>query len=130
MLPLTERRPKHLLEVGGVPFLEHQITKLAARRDRARGAGHLLPRRPVHAGARAKASGSALRLTYVTEEVPLGTAGAIRNVAAALDDDPDHPVVILNGDVLSGHDLAAQLARLRARRGAGLPSMSRCTSSR
>ena len=29
MLPLTERRPKHLLEVGGVPFLEHQITKLA-----------------------------------------------------------------------------------------------------
>jgi len=30
MLPLTERRPKHLLEVAGVPFLEHQITKLAA----------------------------------------------------------------------------------------------------
>ncbi|MGN6129057.1 MAG: nucleotidyltransferase family protein, partial [Nocardioidaceae bacterium] len=29
MLPLTERRPKHLLEVGGVPFLEHQVSRLA-----------------------------------------------------------------------------------------------------
>ena len=29
LLPLTERRPKHLLDVGGVPFLEHQIARLA-----------------------------------------------------------------------------------------------------
>src|SRR5690606_30781943 len=28
--PLTARRPKHLLPVAGVPFLLHQITKLAA----------------------------------------------------------------------------------------------------
>ena len=28
--PLTTRRPKHLLNVGGVPFLEHQVARLAA----------------------------------------------------------------------------------------------------
>ena len=28
--PLTDRRPKHLLPVGGVPFLQHQLAKLAA----------------------------------------------------------------------------------------------------
>ena len=108
MLPLTERRPKHLLEVGGVPFLEHQITKLAQA-----GIEHVVLATSYHADQFLPVLGEGerfgLRLTYVTEEVPLGTAGAIRNVVEALDRDPEHPVVILNGDVLSGHDLAAQL---------------------
>ena len=108
MLPLTEHRPKHLLEVGGVPFLEHQIMKLARA-----GIGHVVLATSYHADQFLPVLGGGerfgLRLTYVTEEVPLGTAGAIRNVAEALDDEPEHPVVILNGDVLSGHDLAAQL---------------------
>ena len=51
-----------------------------------------------------------VRLDYVQEQEPLGTGGAIRNVAGALGDDPEGAVVILNGDVLSGHDLGAQLA--------------------
>jgi len=50
-----------------------------------------------------------LRLTYVQEAEPLGTGGAIRNVASGLRDDPGGAVVVLNGDVLSGHDLQAQL---------------------
>lgn len=108
MLPLTERRPKHLLEVGGVPFLEHQLTKLATA-----GIEHVVLATSYHADQFLPVLGQGerfgLRLTYVTEDVPLGTAGAIRNVADALADDPEHPVVILNGDVLSGHDLAAQL---------------------
>ncbi len=108
MLPLTERRPKHLLEVGGVPFLEHQITKLAAA-----GVGHVVLATSYRADLFEPVLGAGerfgVRLSYVTEDVPLGTAGAIRNVADALDPDPEHPVVILNGDVLSGHDLQAQL---------------------
>jgi mannose-1-phosphate guanylyltransferase len=108
MLPLTERRPKHLLTTGGVPFIEHQLTKLAAI-----GVEHVVLATSYHAdlfrpvlddGTR-----FGLRLTYVTEDDPLGTGGAIRNVAGALDHDPDGAVIILNGDVLSGHDLAAQL---------------------
>lgn len=109
MLPLTERRPKHLLEVGGVPFLEHQITKLAAA-----GVEHVVLATSYHAELFEPVLGRGerfgVRLTYVTEGEPLGTAGAIRNVAGALGDDPEGAVVVLNGDVLSGHDLAAQLA--------------------
>jgi mannose-1-phosphate guanylyltransferase len=109
MLPLTAQRPKHLLEVGGVPFLEHQITKLAAA-----GVEHVV----LATSYRAELFGPVLgdggrfgvRLTFVTEDEPLGTAGAIRNVAGALSDDPEGAVVILNGDVLSGHDLVEQLA--------------------
>ena len=43
------------------------------------------------------------------EDAPLGTGGAIRNAAAGLRSGPDSPVIVLNGDVLSGHDLAAQV---------------------
>lgn len=109
MLPLTAQRPKHLLEVGGVPFLEHQITKLAAA-----GVEHVVLATSYRAELFRPVLGDGdrfgVRLTYVTEEEPLGTGGAIRNVAGALADDPEGAVVILNGDVLSGHDLVAQLA--------------------
>jgi mannose-1-phosphate guanylyltransferase len=109
MLPLTAQRPKHLLEVGGVPFLEHQITKLAVA-----GVEHVVLATSYRAELFRPVLGDGdrfgVRLTYVTEEEPLGTGGAIRNVADALADDPEGAVVILNGDVLSGHDLVAQLA--------------------
>ena len=40
---------------------------------------------------------------------PLGTGGAIRNAAAGLTSAPDEPVLIFNGDILSGHDLSGQI---------------------
>ena len=109
LLPLTARRPKHLLNVGGVPFLEHQIARLAEA-----GVDHVVLATSYHAHLFEPVLGDGsrwgVRLDYVQEEEPLGTAGAIRNVAAALRDDPEGAVVILNGDILSGHDLRAQLA--------------------
>jgi mannose-1-phosphate guanylyltransferase len=109
LLPLTAHRPKHLLEVGGVPFLEHQVSRLAAA-----GVDHVVLATSYHADLFEPVLGDGsrwgIRLSYVQEEEPLGTAGAIRNVADALGEDPEGAVVILNGDVLSGHDLAAQLA--------------------
>lgn len=51
-----------------------------------------------------------LELEYMTEEVPLGTGGAIRNAAKALTCGPDDPVLVLNGDILSGHDIGDQIA--------------------
>jgi mannose-1-phosphate guanylyltransferase len=117
--PLTTRRPKHLLEVGGVPFLVHQIARLAAA-----GVGHVVLATSYRAELFRPVLGDGdrwgVRLDYVQEGEPLGTAGAIRNVAGALGDDPDAPVVILNGDILSGHDLPAQLADF-ARPRAGHP---------
>jgi mannose-1-phosphate guanylyltransferase len=115
LLPLTARRPKHLLDVGGVPFLEHQIARLAAA-----GVDHVVLATSYHADMFAPVLGDGsrwgVRLDYVLEDEPLGTGGAIRNVAAALGDDPDGAVVILNGDVLSGHDLRGQLADFQAPR--------------
>ncbi len=109
LLPLTARRPKHLLDVGGVPFLEHQIARLAEA-----GVRHVVLATSYHADMFEPVLGDGsrwgIRISYVLEEVPLGTGGAIRNVADALGADPDGAVVILNGDVLSGHDLPAQLA--------------------
>jgi len=106
--PLTERRPKHVLPVGGVPFLAHQLTKLSAA-----GIDHTVLAtsyraeefRPIFGDG----SAYGLSLTYVREDEPLGTGGAIRNAAPCLASQPDDPVVVLNGDQLSGHDITAQV---------------------
>jgi mannose-1-phosphate guanylyltransferase len=115
LLPLTEHRPKHLLEVGGVPFLEHQLGRLAAA-----GVRHVVLATSYRAELFEPVLGDGsrwgLRLDYVQEVEPLGTGGAIRNVAAALGEDPEGAVVVLNGDVLSGHDLGAQLRDFEAPR--------------
>jgi mannose-1-phosphate guanylyltransferase len=123
LLPLTERRPKHLLDVGGVPFLTHQLTKLADA-----GIEHVVMATSYRADAFVPVLGDGsrfgLRITYVREEVPLGTGGALRNVASVLDDDPEAAIVILNGDVVSGHSIRAQVADFGTARAGRLPDVS------
>jgi mannose-1-phosphate guanylyltransferase len=49
-------------------------------------------------------------LRYAVEKEPLGTGGAIANAAAHLDNGAaDEAVIIFNGDVLSQHNLSAQI---------------------
>ncbi len=111
LLPLTERRPKHVLPVGGVPFLAHQLVKLAHS-----GVDTVVLATSYHAEAFQPVLGDGsrygVRLSYVREPEPLGTGGAIRHVATALRSGPDEPLLVLNGDQLSGHDLVAQVDRL------------------
>jgi mannose-1-phosphate guanylyltransferase len=115
--PLTIETPKPMLALAGVPFLIHQLVRL-----RAAGVEHVvlatayLPE--VFAAEFGDGSGLGLRLDYVTEVEPLGTGGGIRNVADMLESGPDDPVLILNSDVLSGHDITAQLALHRDTRAA------------
>ncbi|WP_442945822.1 sugar phosphate nucleotidyltransferase [Nonomuraea sp. LPB2021202275-12-8] len=106
--PLTLGTPKPLLPTAGVPFLAHQLA-------RARSFG---VRRIVFATSYKASmfepefgdgSGFGLSLEYMTEETPLGTGGAIRNAAEALSSGPSDPVLILNGDILSGHDIGRQV---------------------
>jgi mannose-1-phosphate guanylyltransferase len=114
MRPLTVAHPKHLLPVAGVPFLAHQIGKLArAGVDRVLLATsyHAEEFEPVFGDGRSWG----VELEYVTETELLGTGGALRNVAARLRAGPDDPVVALNGDILSGHDIAAQVREHAAR---------------
>lgn len=107
--PLTISTPKPLLPTAGVPFLAHQLA-----RARAAGVRRIVFATSYRAEMFAECFGTGadygLELDYVVEREPLGTGGAIRNAASALRSGPDDPVVILNGDILSGHDLAAQLA--------------------
>ncbi|GGO88101.1 sugar phosphate nucleotidyltransferase [Wenjunlia tyrosinilytica] len=103
--PLTVRTPKPMVPAAGVPFLTHQLA-----RARAAGVEHVVLATSYLAEVFEPyfGDGSALglRLEYVTEREPLGTGGAIRNVAERLTSGPDEPVLIFNGDILTGLDIA------------------------
>ena len=110
MRPLTDDLPKPLLPVAGAPLVLHQIA-----RARNAGVAHVVLATSYRAElfAQLLADGSRLGVTvdYAIEDEPLGTGGAIRNAAGLLAAGPDDPVLVLNGDILDGHDIAAQLAR-------------------
>jgi mannose-1-phosphate guanylyltransferase len=106
--PLTVDRPKQLVPCAGAPLLAHQLARMAAS-----GITRVILATCFRADLiqREFGDGSALGLEicYVEEDAPLGTGGGIRNAASRLLGGPEDPVVVLNGDLLSGHDLAAQL---------------------
>ncbi|WP_433328857.1 sugar phosphate nucleotidyltransferase [Spirillospora sp. CA-294931] len=106
--PLTISTPKPLLPTAGVPFLAHQLA-----RARDAGVERIVFATSYRAEMFEAAFGTRAQgvdLAYVSEARPLGTGGAIRNAAAALRCGADEPVLILNGDILSGHDVPAQVA--------------------
>jgi mannose-1-phosphate guanylyltransferase len=107
--PLTLSAPKPLLPTAGVPFLAHLLARAAAS-----GVTHIVLatcyKAEMFAASFGDGSALGLSIDYVTEEVPLDTAGGIRNAAASLHGTgPGDPVVVLNSDILSGHDLGAQV---------------------
>ncbi|HUN37573.1 MAG TPA: NDP-sugar synthase [Trebonia sp.] len=106
--PLTLSAPKPLLPTAGVPFLAHQLAGAAKS-----GITHVVLatsyRAEMFTEAFGDGAGLGLSIDYVYESTPLGTGGGIRNAASLLRSGPDAPVVVLNGDILSGHDLTAQL---------------------
>ncbi|MFC9429380.1 sugar phosphate nucleotidyltransferase [Streptomyces sp. NPDC056987] len=107
--PLTARTPKPMVPAAGVPFLTHQLA-----RARAAGVEHVVLATSYLAEVFEPyfGDGSALGLSleYVTERDPLGTGGALRNVASRLRSGPDEPVLIFNGDILTGLDIRALVA--------------------
>ncbi len=111
--PLTISTPKPLLRAAGVPFIAHQLARAAAN-----GVVHAVLatsyRADMFEAELGDGSAFGLKLDYVMEEPPLGTGGGIRNAASRLTCGADDPVLVLNGDILSGHDLAAQLAAHQA----------------
>jgi len=107
--PLTLSAPKPLLPTAGVPFLSHQLARAAEC-----GVTHVVLATSYQADMFTEAFGDGsqfgLSVEYMYEPVPLGTGGGIRNASARLRGGPDDPIVILNGDILSGHDVTAQVA--------------------
>src|SRR5260370_32326510 len=106
--PLSLSEPKPLVPTAGVAFLTHQLARAAEC-----GITHVVLatsyRAEMFAEAFGDGAGLGLSIDYVHESTPLGTGGGIRNAARLLHGGPDDPVVVLNGDILSAHDLPAQV---------------------
>ena len=103
--PLTLQTPKPMIPVMNVPFLERTLVRLkeAGIDDVILPAGYL-----PEAITSAFGDGSrlGLRVRYVIEDTPLGTAGALKNVEQFI----TGRFFVLNGDVLTSLDLRAMLA--------------------
>jgi mannose-1-phosphate guanylyltransferase len=115
--PLTIGVPKPLLPTAGVPFLAHQLGRVAEA-GVTRVVLATAYRAQMFADSLGDGSAFGLEICYVQEDTPLGTGGAIRNAAAGLRGGPGDAVIVLNGDILSGHDLTAQVKAHREARAA------------
>jgi mannose-1-phosphate guanylyltransferase len=110
LMPLTHDTPKPMLPIAGLPVTEHQLiaAKRAGIKTIVLATSYLSEVFTPYFGDGSKWG---LDLRYAVEETPLGTGGAIKNAATALNltAGADEPIVIFNGDVLSSHDLGKQI---------------------
>jgi NDP-sugar pyrophosphorylase family protein len=96
--PLTENTPKPMLPIGGKPLMELIVAQL---RDvgirKINIATHYQAEKIIdHFGA---GEGFGVDISYVREESPLGTGGAL-----GLIDRPKESVLVINGDILTDID--------------------------
>jgi mannose-1-phosphate guanylyltransferase len=113
--PLTLETPKPMVPIMNVPFLEWTLRRLkeAGIDDVILPAGYL-PEEITKYFGDGKSLG--LNIRYVIEESPLGTAGAIKNVAQYI----TGPFFVLNGDVLTSLDLRAMMDFHKKKAGMGV----------
>lgn len=111
LMPLTKNTPKPMLTVAGLPVTEHQIAmaKAAGITEIVLATSYLSEIFTPYFGDGSKWG---IKIKYAVEKEPLGTGGAIRNAAQLLSS--NESIVILNGDVLSSHDLAEQIRQHEA----------------
>jgi mannose-1-phosphate guanylyltransferase len=106
LMPLTKNTPKPMLTVAGIPVTEHQLkmAKAAGITRIVLATSYLAELFTPYFGDGSKWG---MQIQYAVEKTPLGTGGAIRNAAKLIDS--SESIVILNGDVLSSHNLAEQI---------------------
>jgi len=94
--PLTETCPKPMIQVAGKPMLEHIVDRAVSEGFRRfviaiNYLGHMIEE---HFGDGSK---KGIEISYLREELSLGTAGALCLLAPI----PPLPVLVSNGDVLT-----------------------------
>jgi mannose-1-phosphate guanylyltransferase len=108
--PLTNRTPKPMLPIANLPVTEHQLlfAKAAGITKVVLATAYLAETFTPYFG---DGSRWGMELKYALETKPLGTGGAIRNAAELIfaEISENEPIVVFNGDVLSQHNLAAQI---------------------
>jgi NDP-sugar pyrophosphorylase family protein len=119
--PFTTSFPKPLMPVGDLPILEILLRQLRSHgvTDVTLLTGHLAY---LIEGYFTDGTALGLRVDYVREEAPLGTAGPLRQLAGKFDDD----FFVMNGDLLTDLDFSELMRR---HRGGGAP-VTVCTYAR
>lgn len=107
--PLTLDTPKPMLKLGGVHFVAHQIG-YAKEHGVTRIVMAISYKNEQFLEYLGDGSNFGVEIVHAIEKEPLGTGGAIRNAASFLESASAEPVAILNGDILSAHDMRAQVA--------------------
>lgn len=106
LMPLTKNTPKPMLTVAGIPVTEHQLNmaKAAGITRIVLATSYLAELFTPYFGDGSKWG---MQIQYAVEKTPLGTGGAIRNASKLINS--SESIVILNGDVLSSHNLSEQI---------------------
>jgi dTDP-glucose pyrophosphorylase len=101
--PLTDSIPKPMLPVGDKPLLELIIDQLRCSGiQQVSIATHYLPDRIKNYFGDGKEFG--IDVSYIDENQPLGTAGALRLIDSVI-----CPILVINGDILTKVDFRAML---------------------
>jgi mannose-1-phosphate guanylyltransferase len=110
--PLTIHTPKPIVPIFNRPFLHYQLDllKQVPEIDEVILSLNYQPRRIEEVFG--DGSDLGIKIRYVVEPAPLGTAGAVKYAGDKLTES----VVVFNGDVLTQIDLAAVIALHRERR--------------
>lgn len=99
--PLTDATPKPMLQIGGKPLMQRTIENLQrAGINRIHVTTHYLPEKIT--GHFGNGHQFGVDINYVREDVPMGTAGALR-----LLDHIDEPLLVINGDILTQIDFGS-----------------------
>ena len=103
--PLTADSPKPMLKVGDRPMLQHLVERFVSQgfTNLYISTHYLADKVRDHFG---DGSEFGARITYVHEDVPLGTGGALGLLPNDL---PPLPLLMINGDVLTNVDFAGLL---------------------
>jgi len=111
--PLTDNTPKPMLPVGGKPLIQRTVENLERAGVRQINiTTHYLPEKIT--GHFGNGDRFGVDISYVSEDEPLGTAGALR-----LMDDVDEPMLVINGDILTEIDYRS-LTRFHRKHNAAL----------
>ncbi len=109
--PLTETRPKPLVEVAGKPIIVWQIEWLKKQGiDEIVLAVGYLKDKIINEIGSGKRFG--VRVSYVVEDEPMGTAGGLKNAEHILKN--EEFFFVLNGDILTNIELDRLAAQLKA----------------
>lgn len=108
--PLTDDRPKPMLEVGGKPIIEWQILWMKSHGvgSFVISAGYMKEKLIEHLGTGAKLG---VDISFVIENEPLGTGGAIKNAKGPMANEKSF--VVANGDIITNLDLGNLVADSR-----------------